>query len=394
VERQILHLRVRSFPVAVYRVKDPSLRTRPLIISTGRGPRAVVLSVSHEARDEGARPGMTLPEASRWCRSALVLQPDPVLLERADRALAGILTRFSPVVEPMRHGRLFADMTGTGRLLGCAADAARRIQKEIEQRLRLGPDAGLGANKLVSDVAARLPSGSRQAGALLDVRPGDEAVFLSPLAVRYLPAVDPRTEGRLLDELNIHKVKDLGAIDLPHLSLAFGGKGIALYRQARGIDESPVRPPDRSPSVEADETLPVDTNDDALLLAALCGLVERCGARLRRLGLPAGEAHLTARYSDGVAVTRSAKLSPPALRDLTLQARVRPLFERVVARRGRVRYLRVRLTRLAPAAQGDLFENALCEPPPLQKMSDALDRIRGRFGERSIQFGRRLGHAA
>src|SRR5262249_52517774 len=107
---------------------------------------------------------------------------------------------------------------------------------------------------------------------------------LSRLAVRHLPAVDPRVEGRLLEELNIRKVRDLAAIDLPHLSLAFGGRGATLYRQARGLDESPVRPPDRTLSVEADETLAEDSNDDALLLGALFDLVQRCGARLRRLG--------------------------------------------------------------------------------------------------------------
>jgi len=384
MERQILHLRVISFPVAVYRIKDPSLKIRPLIIATGRGPRAVVLSASAEAKGDGVRPGMTLPDALRWCRRALVLQPDPVLLDRADRALAEVLSRFSPVVEPMRGGRLFADMTGTGRLLGTAVDAARRIQKEIEQRLRLGPNAGLGASKLVSGVAA----GLLQPVALLDVLPGREAGFLSPLAVRLLPAVDPRTEGRLLDELNIHKVKDLAAVNLPNLNLAFGGKGITLYRQARGIDESPVRPPDRALSVEADETMPVDTNDDALLLATLFGLVERCGARLRRLGLPAGEAALTARYSDGVTVTRSAKLSPPSARDLTLHARVRPLFEQVVERRGRVRYLRVRFTKLAHAPQLSLFEWR--DDAREQPLIEAIDRIRGRFGNMSIQFGRTM----
>lgn len=352
-----------------------------MVVSAGRGPRAVVLSVSREARAEGVRSGMTLSDALRWCRRSLVLPPDPPLFDKADRALAEILARFSPVVEPARGGRLFADMTGTIRLLGPAIDATRKIQKEIEQRLGLGPNAGLGANKLVSGVAARL----LQPVSLLDVLPGQEAGFLSPLAVRHLPAVDPRTEGRLLDELNIHRVKELTALDLPHLSLAFGGKGITLYRQARGIDESPVLPPAQAPSVEADETLPVDTNDDVMLLAVLFGLVERCGARLRRLGLPAGAAALTARYSDGVTITRTVTVSPPSARDLTLHARVRPLFEEVVGRRGRVRYLRVRFTKLAPSpGQMDLFDDGGRE----RSLIDALDRIRGRYGRQAIRFGR------
>ncbi len=389
MERQILHLRVISFPVAVYRVKDPSLRRRPLLVSAGRGPRAVVLSASDEAREDGVRPGMALSEATRWCRSALVLPPDPILFGKAERALGEILGRFSPIVEPVRGGRFFADLTGTRRLLGPAVDLARRIQSEVDHRLGLGPNAGLGANKLISDVAARV----LRPVSLLDVLPGQEMSFLSPLSVRHLPAVDPRTEGRLLDELNIRRVKDLGAVDLPHLNLAFGAKGIALYRQARGVDESPVRPPERSPSVDADETFPEDTNDDAALLSCLYGLVERCGARLRLLGLPAREVRLTARYTDGVTVSRSAMMSPPEARDLSLFAHLCPLFEKVVARRGRVRYLRVRFTKLSPAPQQmSLFgEPDAVRDPALRRepeLVSALDRLRARFGQRAIAFGR------
>jgi len=389
MERQILHLRVISFPVAVYRVKDPSLRRRPLLVSAGRGPRAVVMSASDEAREEGVRPGMVLPEALRWCRSALVLPPDPVLFERAERALGEILCRLSPVVEPVRGGRFFADLTGTGRLLGPAVDQARRIQKEIEHRLGLGPNAGLGVNKLISGVAARV----LRPVSLLDILPGQETSFLSPLPVRNLPAVDPRTEGRLLDELNIQRVKDLSAVDLPHLNLAFGPKGITLYRQARGVDESPVRPPERTPAVDADETLPEDTNDDTALLGCLYGLVERCGSRLRKLRLPAREVRLTARYTDGITVSRSAMMSPPEANDLSLFAHVRPLFERVVERRGRVRYLRVRFTKLSPAPeQMSLFgSDAAGRDTTARREADlvpALDRLRARFGSGAIAFGR------
>lgn len=392
MERQILHLRVASFPVAVYRVKDPSLRSRPLIVAAGRGPRAVALSISEEARREGARPGMTLAEALRWCRGALVLPPDPILFDRAERALAEILARYSPHVEPVRGGRLFADLTGTGRLLGPAVDVAHRAQKEIADRLRLGPNAGLAANKLVSGVAARV----LRPVSLLDVHPGEEAGFLSPLAVRCLPAVDPRTEGALLDELNIHKVGELAAVEMPRLSLAFGARAMTLYRQARGIDDSPVRPPERAPAVEADETLAEDTNDDARLLSCLHALVERCGARLRRLGLRAGEGALTARYTDGVTVTRAGAVTPASAGDLTLYGHARSLFEPVVQRRGRVRYLRVRFTRLAaPPAQMSLFEEEE-RPGREPALVAALDRIRGRFGAGAIAFGRtgRIGHAA
>jgi DNA polymerase-4 len=400
MDRHILHLRVPAFPVAVYQVKDPSLRDRPVIVSAGRGPRALVMAASDRAVQEGVRGGMTLPEAMRRCRTARVLPPDPVLFDRADRALAELMSRFSPLVEPWRGGRLFVDLTGTSRLFGPAVDTARRIQNEVARALRLGPNAGLGANKLVSGVAARVPAPV----SLIDVAAGREADFLSPLAVRHLPAVNPDVEGRLLDELNIRKVRDLACVDLPHLHAAFGDRGASLYRQARGIDASPVRPPERAPVAEADVTLAEDSNDDAVLLAHALGLVERCGARLRSLRLAAGRMHLTLRYSDGVLAARQAALSPPVSGDLTLFDRLRALFEVAAARRGRIRYMRVRLDRLIPApAQRCLFDAremsaarasgpAFGGAPPAREteLVSALDRLRARFGGRAIGFGRRV----
>ena len=389
LERQILHLRVASFPVAVYQVKDPSLRRRPLVVSAGRGARAAVLSVSEEARQEGIRAGMMLADARHRCRRLLVLPPDPFLFEKAERALGEVVSRFSPVVEPVRGGRFFLDLTGTSRLLGPPVDTARRIQKEVADRLRLGPNAGLAVNKLVSGVAARV----QRPVSLLDVLPGREEGFLSPLNVRHLPAVDLSLEGRLLDELNIRRVGELRAIDLTDLSLAFRSKGVALYRQARGIDESPVRPPERTPAVEEDETLPDDTNDDAALLGCLFALVERCGARLRKQGRAAGQARLAARYTDGVSVTRVATMAPAAATDAALWGALRPLFEQVVGRRGRVRYLMVRLERLsataAAQAQMSMFD-AGPEPGRGEGLTRALDRIRGRFGETAVDYGLRL----
>jgi hypothetical protein len=92
------------------------------------------------------------------------------------------------------------------------------------------------------------------------------------------------------------------------------------------------------------------------MLAALRVLVERGCRRLRRAALFAGEAAISVRYSDGAAASRRLPLRPPLDRDLTLFAILGPLFDRTVARRGRVRSLALRLARLDPApAQLSLF---------------------------------------
>ncbi len=405
--RRILHFRIVSFAVAAERARDASLRGKPLLVASGLGPRSVVLAVSEEARSDGVWRGLALPEALRRCHGARVLPPDPDLYARASEAVAQVLGRFTPAVEPVPGGCFFADLTGTHRLFGAAVDVAARIQKEVGGSLRLPANAGVAVNKLVSGVAARI---LRPVG-LCDVPPGGEESFLRPVAVGNLPAVNPRVEGKLLTDLNIVRAGQLALLPVPLLVVAFGPAGIVLHRQALGVDDAPVRPPERAPCVEeTTPALPEDTNDDEVLLAALYGLVEKACRRLRRMKSPAGEAIFSIRYSDGFAASRRLRLHPPLDGDLSLFSRLRPLFESVVARRGRVRSMTLKLTRLGSApAQLPLFPeslessknadrsdtggspagNALAPGPGREpSLLAALDRLRSRFGAGAIFSGR------
>lgn len=402
MERRILHFRVISFAVAVARVRDPSLRGKPILMASGTGPRSIVLALSEEVRGDGVARGLALPEAMRRSPHALVLLPDPDLYVRATGAILSVLEQFSPAAEPGRGGCFYVDLTGTHRLFGAAVDVAARIQKEIRERLRLPTNAGVAVNKLVSGVAARV---LRPVG-LCDVLPGQEASFLRPVAVGNLPAVNPEVEGRLLSDLNVTYVGQLAALPCALLAAAFGRAGPVLYRQAHGLDDAPVRPPSRVPVVEERiAALPEDTNDDAILLAALYRLVERGCRRLRRGNCFAGEAIFSVRYSDGATAARRVPLRPPVNRDMTLFAGLRSVFGEVVARRGRVRSMTLRLARLGPApAQMLLFsgDDELIIPdagavggtaPRLdanreRSLLAALDHLRAKHGESAVMTGR------
>src|SRR6266446_1305931 len=286
--RSVLNVDIAAFPIAVERVIDRGLRGRPVLLAPPGSARAPVLVVSQEAAREGVRAGMPLPVALRRCPGAAVLHPNEALYKRATGAVLALLGGYSPLVEPAALGQTFLDLTGTVRLFGAAQDAAARIRREIEERLRLKPTVGLATSKLVSRVAARVirPDG------LCDVFPGSEGPFLAPLPVGLLPAARGETGERLLD-LNVARVADLLRISQAQLVIAFGAQGGRLRSQALGIDASPVRPPETAPAIVEGETLAEDSNEAAALLRALFGLCERAGRRLRRLGARAGRLRLS-----------------------------------------------------------------------------------------------------
>jgi DNA polymerase-4 len=384
MERSILCLDIPAFPVAVERVVDPALRGRPVIVAPPGSARALVIAVSDEASREGVRPGMPVPAAMRRCPGVILRPADDDLYRRAAGAVLGLLGGFTPLVEPFAPGRAFLDLTGTGRLFGSAPDAAVRIRREVADRLRLRATAGVATNKLVSRVAARVirPDG------LYDVFPGAEAAFLAPLPVRLLPGAAMAVGAIRFEDLGIAQVGDLLSLTLAQVRMAFGWRGESLLRQASGLDEAPVRPPALAPVVAADETLAEPTNEEQVLLRVLLDLCERIGARLRRLRTGTRRLRLTLRHVDGVMAHGERDLPSPAAADVALFERARALLQRARARRVAVRWLELRALALDRGPrQLDLFGVA----GGADRLTGAIDDLRGRFGPGAVVWGRRLG---
>ena len=374
MEREIIHVDVAAFAVEVERIVHPELRGRPVLVSPPGAARSIVVALSREAWNAGVRKGMALAKARRYCREAAVLPPNEPLYARASLALCGILKGFSPVLEPSGYGHAYVDITGTGRLLGPPRDAAWRAQKEIRQRLRLEAAVGVAANKMVSKVASVV---SRPVG-LRDVRAGEERSFLAPLPVGVLPGIGPETRD-LLDELNVRLIRELAAMSLEHLTLAFGRLGFVLRQQALGIDHTPVYPPRAVPAVEEEKTLGEDSNDWEVLKDALSELCTRAGERLRQGGLRAGGLELRVRYSDYRESGGRERLRPPVQSSAALRERAGRMLEKILARRTRVRGMHLTL---ADIARGPVQLDLFADRQALRQASleSALDRLRRRFG--------------
>ena len=150
-----MHLNVTDFAVAVERLCEPSLRDRPVIVAPLGSPRALVFDMSEEAFRAGVRKHMPLERARRLCRDARLAPPRPHRCERAMAAMLRLARPYSPLIEAEEDtGHLFLDLTGTGGLFSPPRDLARRIRREIRQRLGLDPAWGLAVNKLVAGQSA------------------------------------------------------------------------------------------------------------------------------------------------------------------------------------------------------------------------------------------------
>ena len=384
--RDILHLSIPAYAVAVARVVDASLRERPVAIAPGSSERSLLHCLSTEAAAEGVLAGMSIRQAKRRCPALIVLPPDPSLLSRANRALQKVVAAYSPLIEPPTNGRLFLDLTGSQRLLGPGRDVAMRLEKELENRLRLTGTLGVAGNKLI----ARIAAGCLERPGVCDVLRGAERSFIAPLPVAVLPGVGSVREKILLQDLNLHQVQELAALTLPQLRLAFGPFAPLVQQRAQGEDSSPVIPPKRTPEISAEGFLCREENDDNLLLAELCRLVESCGLRLRQLQRGASELCLSIHYADGVQHNKSLALPVPQNHDLLLYAAVEKLFRAACTRRTRIKGFKLTCRKLGwPTQQVDLFTTS--GPTPHQhSLQQTIDQLRQKYGMQVVKRGHTL----
>ena len=385
MQRHILHLRFEAFPVAVECLRNHALRKKPVVVCSRHSPRSLIFSASPEAKAEGVFEGQPLTHALKQCRRLVILPPDEQLYQRAIRAIAKVLGTYSPLVETGRWGRFFVDMSGTARLLGNLQENAWRMRRAVQASAGLNSTLGIGSNKLVSHVAARVVA---RHGDLCTVPWGSEASFLAPLKVRMLPGIRSKTEKALLAEFNIRWNYQLASVSIPQLAAVFGRQGILLHRQALGIDNAPVLPPDTKPFILEEITLQEDTNDDHKLTGHLYRMTERACARMREKDVLPHTVWLHLRYSDGVDITRRLKLKAPTLTDPLLFQILRPFYLKTGYRRQRIRYMSLTFTDLAFSPS----QMVLFSPPDShlkgERLTAALDVLRNKYGENAVQWGK------
>lgn len=385
--RDILHLHIPAFPIAVARVSGAAPLHRPVAVSPGHSERALIRCVSAEARAEGVREGMPVFRARRLCPALVLLPPDPELAARAGGALQRMIERYTPLWEPVAPGRLFLDLSGGARLLGPVRDVAARLDRAVAESLRLPGTVGVGGNKLVAGIA----SGYLQKPGICEVLRGSEQGFLAPLPVTMLPGIGG-IRAALLEELNLRRVEEVAALSVAQLRLVCGAFASLLHQRARGIDPSPVQPPQRAPEVAEESFLPREENDDELLLAELCRLAERCGLRLRQAGRGARQLLLAVHYADGVTERSTAAFALPENRAHPLMTAAEELFRRVCRRRVRVKGLRLCARRLGvQKRQLDLFAEEVA--PRREALQPALDHLRERHGMEAVQWGKCIGRS-
>lgn len=377
LQRWIMHVDMDAFYASVEILDNPELKGLPVIVG-GRSARGVVSTCSYEARKFGVRSAMPLFEARRLCPHGVYLPVRPHRYAEMSGKIMAIFRETSPLVEQLSIDEAFLDLTGMERL-GGAETIARKVQDRIMDELKLSASVGLAPNKFL----AKLASDMRKPHGFVKIAPEEAAPLLAPMPVSKIFGIGRSAEEKL-KQFGIEKIGQLAAADITILRKVFGINAEQVKLLARGLDDRPVVNEEEAKSIGKENTFDRDLTDFESCREEVLDLCGQVGWRLRREKLAGHTVTLKVKFADFHTITRSATSDRLIAWDEDIFALVEKLLQKINVKPG-VRLLGVSVSNLfCPEDEPTLgFE----EDERMKKRNQAIDVLKGKFGENIIKRG-------
>jgi protein ImuB len=304
----------------------PAARAQPggraVAVMSGAAPLERVFAANAGARALGVQTGMSRLQAASF--GVLLLPREQEHEEQAFAALMECAGRFSPRVEAIASpgeqsaaATLLLDIAGTERLLGPAAEAARRLQQQLagtgyEAAVACAQTACaalLMARALAAGGVAGLRAGyapARGAQEPVVISAGCEAAALAPLPLAVL---EPDAElAASLESWGIRTLGELAALPARALAARLGERGVQLRALARGEQPHLLSPAEEPADAPITESLALEHPVENLepLLFLLSQLLERVLQRAAQRALAIASVETTLKL-EGSALPRLPK---------------------------------------------------------------------------------------
>jgi DNA polymerase-4 len=373
----IAHVDCDAFYATIEKRDDTSLADKPVIVG-GRG-RGVVLTACYVARTFGVKSAMPMFEARRLCPHASVVRPNMEKYAHVARDVRALMSKLTPLVEPVSIDEAFMDLAGTARLHGTSpAKALAGFAGEVEKNLGITVSIGLSCNKFLAKIASDLdkPRGF----AVLGRR--EATAFLAPRPVTLIFGVGKMAQQRFARD-GLRTIGDLQRTGERELTRRYGAEGTRLARLSRGLDDRPVKPDRAAKTISAETTFDRDIADFRPLELRLWQLCERVSARLKHNALAGSSVRLKLKTADFRIRTRARSLAHPT----QLAARIFCIGRELLA--GEVDGTMFRLIGIGVstlcAADGADFADFIDRRAA--EAEQAIDRLREKFGNQAVIKG-------
>jgi len=372
--RAIVHIDLDAFFVSCERLLDSSLNGKPVLVG-GTSGRGVVAACSYEARAYGIHSAMPMRMAQQLCPYAIVIKGNGGTYSKYSDAVTDIIKEHSPLYEKSSIDEFYIDVSGMDKFYGCYK-WAKELRSTIIKETGLPISFGLSTNKTVAKVSTNEAKPNNH----MEVAQGIEKPFLAPLSIKKIPMVGGQTY-KMLQGMGIEHIHTVQEMPIELMERLLGKNGIAIWKKAQGIDDTPVVAYNERKSISSSITFERDTIDIRKLKDILSTMAEKLAFYLRNGKKLTSCITVTVRYSDFDTRSRQVRV-PYTSCDHTLIEKVMGLFDQLYNRRVLARLVGVRYSHLVEGAyQINLFEDT----EEMINLYQAMDKIRNRFGQNSVR---------
>ncbi len=398
-----------AFFAAVEQLDHPEWRGKPVIVGGDARRRGVVSTCSYEARTYGVHSAMPSWQAEKLCPDAIWTAGHMERYREVSKLVMSILSDESPHLEQVSIDEAFLDVTSGSYVKEHPLAIAQRISRRVSD-LGITCSIGIGTTKSIAKIASDMekPHG------ITIVYPGTERSFLEPLPVRRLSGVGRKAEERLL-QAGISTLGEMERASRSTLQPIFGVNWEMMKRRANGTEISSVVSNGIIKSVSNEQTFAHDLTKREEIETAIDLMATKVGRRLRAKNLAGHVLTLKVKYSNTAIHTAQAQsvhplddeyLMMPLLHELLNQIWVSGIALRLVGVGvsnfiGRDEQLALFTEDLAPsksdtethtdnAQRSDRKHMKRLNIQESASLVQATDRVKNRFGEDALRYGREL----
>ena len=391
-ERVILHCDLNCFFASVELLRYPALRDVPVAVCGDPESRhGIVLAKNEAAKQLGVKTAETIWQARQKAPHLITLPPHHGLYREYSRKVNAIYGQYTDLVEPFGIDESWLDITGSMHLFGGDGKSiADQLRERLREELGLTISVGVSFNKIF----AKLGSDYKKPDATTVIDRGNWQAIVWPLPVGDLLGVGRSTQ-KLLQQYGVETIGQLAACPRQTLETLLGKHGTQLHDYANGLENSPVRPQHEAEPVKSvgnGTTFPRNLTRWEEVRSGLAVLSDSVAGRLRRQGLYCGGVALTIRNAQFRQFSRQVRLDTPTHLQKDIYQTALALARQSWHAPDPIRALTVTALYLTDSAdsfqQLDLLDGAAAQREEKQeRLEQAMDAIRGKYGKGAISFG-------
>ncbi|MGN1419066.1 MAG: DNA polymerase IV [Acutalibacteraceae bacterium] len=384
-ERLILHSDLNNFFASVECFYNSELKKVPMAVCGSTEERhGIVLAKNEKAKKYGVKTAEAVWQAKMKCPELVIVEPNYDRYIEFSSRVRKIYESYTDLVEPFGIDECWLDVSGSRLLFGDGEQIADEIRKRVKAEIGITVSVGVSFNKIF----AKLGSDLKKPDAVTVISKENFKNIVWPLPVGEMIGVGSSTRKKL-HSIGVFTLGDLAACDEKVLRLHFGKCGSELWKNANGLDDSPVlsaksMPPAKSFSRSI--TCLRDLANDEEVKNVMLYLADKVSQCLRESGCFAKVIQISVRDEHLITKEKQTVLLQPTRIVENIMSTAMTLFRQVWSWESNVRSVGICACSLV--GENSSFQyNLFCDNfhfEKMEKLESRVEAIRKKYGTSAV----------